>query len=238
MKNKYIGRKFKMGEVKFEDLLPGDIVEGITSDGKSVVFEALEEDIEMEQSPRSGVSEFGVNLSGKNVPVYTTATGNTLAATLYPNECFVFTGSKSGSRNQVEVLNPSGKWVKGWYVGTNGISFWKNRAYYYGSIKVDGRPSFKARVYKITKSTGVYHGDKTAMGKGKLYDGDYIYVEADQCYPGSTERDWIKIRGFTYQSSASKEGVYSSCDEYGSYYGFVDTQIKHTPKAPAVRGSW
>lgn len=129
MKNKYIGRKFKMGEVKFEDLLPGDIVEGITSDGKSVVFEALEEDIEMEQSPRSGVSEFGVNLSGKNVPVYTTATGSTLAATLYPNECFVFTGSKSGSRNQVEVLNPSGKWVKGWYVGTNGISFWKNRAY-------------------------------------------------------------------------------------------------------------
>lgn len=239
-------RKFKMGEVHFKDLIPGDIVEGTTSDGRKVTFEALERefadselvDVSTEKDARAGVAEFGVNLSGKNVPVYTASTGTTSAGTLYPNECFVFTGSTSGSRYQIEFLNSKGAWVKGWYVGTNGMSYWKNRYHYYGYIKVDGTPQFRARVYEVTKTTGVYHGNKQPMGKGTIYSEDFVFVEADQCYPGSSERDWMRIRGFTYTSNPSHTGIYSSCDEYGSWYGYVDTQIKHGSTKPAIRGNW
>lgn len=238
---KHETRKFKMGEVDFKDLIPGDIVEGITSDGRKVTFEALGEelvDVSIEKEIRAGVAEFGINLSNKNIPVYTKSTGTTSAGTLYPNECFVFTGNTSGSRYEIEFLNSKGDWVNGWYVGTNGMSYWKNRYYFYGNIKVDGQPQFKARVYKVTKKTGVYHGDKQPMGKGSLYSGDFVFVESDQCYPGSTERDWMKIRGFTYTSDHDVSGIYSSCDEYGSWYGYADTQIKHGSTKPAIIGNW
>lgn len=236
-------RRFKMGDVRFEDLLPGDIVEGFTEDSRLVTFEALEGIIENEEliegvAPRAGVAEFGVNLSGNNILVYTTSTGTTIAGTLYPKECFVFTGATSGSRYEIELVNPQGSWVKGWYIGTDGMSYWKNRYQYYGMITVTGSAAFKARVYAVEKSTGIYHSDKTPMGKGTLYNGDYVFVESDQCYPGSTERDWMRVRGFTYNSNPSYSGIYSSCDSYGSWYGYADTQVKHAPRTPAIRGNW
>lgn len=188
----------------------------------------------------------GVNLSGKSLEVRTSPGGGSVIGALYDRECFTFTGNKSGDYHQVIFLSPNGK-ATGWYKGTNGVSYWKNR---YTRSKQVGQTwgSYYGKVvfYKVLRDTNLYTPSKgylcTLQAGDEVGFGDAPYAAE----AGETQKDWMRINyiktkkslGPTneYQEATISEFTFatgSRCDQ-----AYVDTQWLHGSRNPAVKGDW
>lgn len=241
---KLSGRVFKLEDVEFEKLKPGDVIKAEGPDGSIVTMTALEPDDDelgstnIEKSFRSGVAEFGVSrvTGGRKVPVYSSATSTTQVGLIYPGESFLFTGARSGSRYEIEFLNSAGTWRKGWYIGTDGMSFWRNHPAYHGNITITGDwGSGTYRCYNVTRNTGIYAPNGQSLGPGSVPGNRRVFIQSSECYPGTYNRDYMRIIGF---SAPDYPNWYRPCSEFGSYYGYIDTQMQHGSANVAVRGNW
>lgn len=188
----------------------------------------------------------GVNLSGKSLEVRTSPGSGSIIGHLYNKECFTFTGRKSGDFHEVVFISPKGK-ATGWYRGTNGVSYWKNR--YVGSKQVGtsyGSYYGKVVFHKVVRDTNLYTPNKTYICTLKAGDlvgfGDAPYAGK----AGSTERDWLRINYIKTQRSLgpTRPNQEATIHEFTMYTGldcdqaYVDTQYFHGTTNPSVKGNW
>ncbi|WP_195336786.1 hypothetical protein [Paraclostridium bifermentans] len=188
----------------------------------------------------------GVNLSNKKIEVRTSPGRGSIIGQLYPKECFTFTGKKSGDYYEIIFLSPNGK-ATGWYKGTNGVSYWKNR--YVGSRQIGKRyGSYYGKVvlYNVVEATNLYTPRKEyicTLRPGDLVGfGDAPYAG----HVGDTQKDWMRVNFVRTNQSLgpTKANDEVTLHEFTQYTGvdcdqaYVDTQWFHGSARPHVKGNW
>lgn len=151
------------------------------------------------------MKNFGVNLSGRNLQVYTSVKGGTYVGTIGHKECFAFTGKKvvsNGSEwHEVKFISPKGK-AWGWYKGISGVTLWKNKPYStstqaYCSCK-GGRFKGSFKYYKVTRYTELLNlgGEYRAT----LQPGDLVIVDTNDTESGDSKHFHMRITGYESKS--------------------------------------
>lgn len=188
----------------------------------------------------------GVNLSNKNIEVRSSPGGGSVLGHLCRKECFTFTGRRSGSYYQIIFVSPNGK-ATGWYKGTNGVSYWKNRYVRTENVGSSyGSYYGKVVFHKVVERTNLYTPRKQYICT--LEPGDLVGF-GDAPYAGkagSTEKDWLRINYIKTKKTLGPTSPGESCPihKFTMYTGldcdqaYVDTQYFHGSARPHVKGSW
>lgn len=234
--------------ITFSDLVSEDVVELDLTEGNCEYPDTEGEVDENAITPLcggtglSGAMLLGVNKSGSTINVRSGAsTSHTVLAKIYDLECYTYTGSTKSDGSytwyQIECLNSSGKWIAGWYRGFNGMAYWKNN--YNSSLTSEDRlgGNFYCRTYTVYKEVKVWKGDKSAYAR--IPSGATILCrDGYQGKTGSSEHSWMLCHGVRYYFDGwHKDELFQNIGGFGSA-GYADTQIKSTPRQPALKGNW
>ncbi|MBO3444969.1 hypothetical protein [Clostridium sp. CCUG 7971] len=225
-------------KLNFEEVEPNRILNPEEVDGElASANDFTENSIEVCNHLRNSKTAlyFGVNKSGSNINVRSSAgTNNSIVAKMMVHESFCFTGMRSYPSDgyewhQIEILNPSGKWITGWYRGMNGVGYWKNNPY---------RKSGSRQYYLVKQTTNAYTPGQQFMTT--LEPGDQVWCDsqANSGKSGSSQHDWMLFNGFRFKGGFEMSIYqYSVGQDYERIsYAYVDTQMKHG--ASHIVGNW
>lgn len=187
----------------------------------------------------TGQKYLGVNASNSSISVKSSAGGSTTKATLYNGECFTFAGEKktvSGAEwHKIECVDPSGNWIVGWYKGKAGVKYWKNNPWnsnIYANDHTGG--TFSGVSYLVNKETKIWSGDESVYILAPA--GSYILVKSGyQGKTGSTKHSWLLCHGLRKKGV---DTVFFNISNFPGQTGYANTNIKTTPRAPRIVGSW
>lgn len=200
-----------------------------------------EEEVKAYIETKTPMANFGVNLSGQVIPVYSSAGGSTKVGQLNNTECFAFTGSKttvSGNEwHQIEFLSPNG-WRGGWYKGVNGVSIWKNKPYSTSSYEwcICKAGSFQGnfKYYRVMKTASVK--DSTGEHAFYIYPNELVMVTTSDTPSGSSYHHLMKIRAV--KGTGSNTQLLCCCHQTGEHFAYADTGINKTSTSPNIKGNW